>query len=77
MGRLEPIVPGTLTIGEALGFAWSLPVTSVVLGVDSVAQLDENCALARREPAMDADQRRGLIERVAGFAGREREYYKS
>ncbi|MEM9882613.1 MAG: aldo/keto reductase, partial [Planctomycetota bacterium] len=77
IGRREPIIPARLTIAEALGFAWSLPIASLVLGVDTAEQLHENCAVARQAPALTEADRLALIQRVAAFAGREREYYKS
>lgn len=39
--------PGTLTIKEAFQYAYSLPVSTVIVGCDTVAQLEENVRLAR------------------------------
>jgi hypothetical protein len=38
---------GTLTMREAIGYTLSLPVSTVIVGCDSVAQLEENVGLAR------------------------------
>jgi aryl-alcohol dehydrogenase-like predicted oxidoreductase len=38
---------GALNMGEALRYVLSLPVSTVIVGCDSVAQLEENVALAR------------------------------
>ncbi len=38
--------PGTLTIEEALSYNLSLPVSTTIIGVDSVAQLEQNVKLA-------------------------------
>ncbi|HVN76385.1 MAG TPA: aldo/keto reductase [Thermoanaerobaculaceae bacterium] len=39
--------PGTLTMREAIRFTLSLPVSTVIVGCDTVAQLEENVQLAR------------------------------
>jgi hypothetical protein len=38
---------GTLVMAEALRYVLSLPVSTVIIGCDTVAQLEENVALAR------------------------------
>ncbi len=44
-GRL--LGPGKLSMKEAMGYVLSQPVSTVIVGVDSLAQLEENVALAR------------------------------
>jgi aryl-alcohol dehydrogenase-like predicted oxidoreductase len=39
--------PGTLNMKEALRYVLSLPVSTVIVGCDGVAQLEENVAVAR------------------------------
>jgi uncharacterized protein len=39
--------PGTLTIREAMYYTLSRPVSTVIVGCDSIAQLEENVQLAR------------------------------
>jgi uncharacterized protein len=39
--------PGTLTMREAMRYVLSLPVSTVIIGCDSVAQVEENVAIAR------------------------------
>src|SRR5208283_565760 len=39
--------PGTLTMREAMSFTLTLPVSTVIVGCDSMAQLEENVQLAR------------------------------
>jgi aryl-alcohol dehydrogenase-like predicted oxidoreductase len=39
--------PGTLTMREAMRYVLSLPVSTVIVGVDSVAQLEEDVAIAK------------------------------
>lgn len=39
--------PGTLTMREAMRYVLSLPVSTVIVGVDSTAQLEENVQIAK------------------------------
>jgi len=39
--------PGTLTMREAMRYVLSLPVSTVIVGCDTVAQLEENVAIAK------------------------------
>ena len=51
--------PGTLDMKDALRYVLTLPVSTVIVGCDSVAQLEENVAIARAfnplSPAQMAD----------------------
>ena len=44
--RLRTPKPGTVTIKEALTYNMSLPVSTSIIGVDSVAQIEENVNIA-------------------------------
>ena len=65
--------PGTLTMGEAMRYVLSLPVSTVIVGCDSVAQLEENVRIARTfTPLSDAqmavlEQRAEPVHRQALF----------
>jgi hypothetical protein len=39
--------PGTLTMREAMSFSLTLPVSTVIVGCDNIAQLEENVQIAR------------------------------
>jgi hypothetical protein len=39
--------PGTLTMREAIGYTLSRPVSTVIVGCDTIAQLEENVQIAR------------------------------
>jgi predicted aldo/keto reductase-like oxidoreductase len=41
------LVPGTLTMTEAMRYVLSFPFSTVIVGCDNVAQLQENVAIAR------------------------------
>ena len=46
-GMVLAPTPGTLTMKEAIGYTLSRPVSTVIIGCDSIAQLEENVAIAR------------------------------
>ena len=47
---------GTLTMPEAMRYVLSLPVSTVIVGVDSIAQLEENVQIARSFTPLSAAQ---------------------
>jgi aryl-alcohol dehydrogenase-like predicted oxidoreductase len=56
--------PGTLKMGEALRYVLSLPVSTVIVGCDSVAQLEENVRLAREFNPLSGAQMAALEEKA-------------
>jgi len=44
--RLRTPKPGTISIKEALTYNMSLPVSTTIIGVDSIAQIEENVKIA-------------------------------
>lgn len=44
--RLRTPKPGTISINEALTYNMSLPVSTTIIGVDSLAQIEENVKIA-------------------------------
>lgn len=71
-----PVIPNRISLEQALHFVWSLPVSVLISGPDSVEQLKENIAIAQRFTAMDETARLALIEKTADLAGERVEYYK-
>lgn len=70
------LIPGRLSIAEATNFAWSLPVSTIISGMDNAAQLQEKIDLAKRFTAMSEQTRLELVARLADAAGRVAEPYK-
>jgi aryl-alcohol dehydrogenase-like predicted oxidoreductase len=64
-GRL---VPGALTMKEAMRYVLSLPVSTVIVGVDSIAQLEENVAIARSFTPLGVAQVAELERKAAPVA---------
>ncbi|MFO0774645.1 MAG: aldo/keto reductase [Nitrospiraceae bacterium] len=76
-GRGEPVTRGILTVEEGLRYAWSLPVATVVSGMDRREHLRHNIACARRFTPYTADEMQALRARVASHADGRFEYYKT
>ncbi len=54
--RLRTTKPGTITIREALTYNMSLPVSTSIIGVDSVAQIEENVKIASQFTPLSQSQ---------------------
>jgi hypothetical protein len=65
-GRL--LGEGGLSMQEAMGYVLSQPVSTVIVGVDSIAQLEENVALARAFTPYSRGQQAALEQRAAPLA---------
>ncbi|MEO0928918.1 MAG: aldo/keto reductase [Cyanobacteria bacterium J06643_13] len=76
-GNNPKIIPDRVSIAEAIGFAWSLPISVLITGTDNPAQMQEKIALANSAIAMQETQRQALINRVADLAGNTVEFYKA
>jgi hypothetical protein len=60
--------PGALTMREAMAYTLSFPVSTVIIGCDTVAQLEENVRLAAEFTPLSETQLAALSERTAGIA---------
>lgn len=77
-GNGEPIKQGVITVEEALRYVLSLPVATVVSGIDSRDVLKQNLDIARRFVPMTAQEMAALRTRVASYAADGRfELFKS
>jgi aryl-alcohol dehydrogenase-like predicted oxidoreductase len=56
--------PGTLTMREAMRYVLSLPVSTVIIGVDSIAQLEEDVKIARSFTPLSGGQLAALQEKA-------------
>jgi len=61
--------PGTLTIKEAMRYTLSHPVSTVIIGVDNIAQLEENVRIAQDFLPLNAAQLTALEEKVKPVYG--------
>ena len=73
----DQVIPNHISLRDALYFAWSLPISVLINGPDNADQLRENAGLAKKFVTLSEEERMNIIEKVAGFAGGEVEYYKA
>jgi aryl-alcohol dehydrogenase-like predicted oxidoreductase len=59
-----PQTPGALTIREAMYYTLSRPVSTVIIGCDTIAQLEENVQLAREFTPLSDNQAAELVKRA-------------
>lgn len=62
--RARTAKPGTLTIFEALSYNLSLPVSTTIIGVDTVAQIEQNVGFASKFTPLSEEQKRDLEKRT-------------
>lgn len=67
-GNAEPIKQGLVSPEEALRYVLSLPVASVVSGIDSREVLQQNLSILRRFTPMTVAEMQVLRTRVAAYA---------
>jgi uncharacterized protein len=60
--------PGTLTIQEAMQYVLTLPVSTCIIGCDSVAHVEENARIAREFTPLNARQMAALSEKARPVA---------
>ena len=77
-GNGQPITKGVATVREALAYAMSLPVATTISGIDTLAVLHQNLAIARGFQPMSTGEMDALRKRCAAAAGDGHlELYKS
>jgi predicted aldo/keto reductase-like oxidoreductase len=64
----EGMKPGTLAMRDALYYVLSLPVSTVIIGCDTVAQLEENVRLAREFTPLSESQMAAVAEKTEPIA---------
>jgi aryl-alcohol dehydrogenase-like predicted oxidoreductase len=74
--KLTPIVPEVVSLEQALGYVWSLPVSVLISGMENAKQVQQNAAIARKAGTLDDAARLKLIAAVERFGGRDVEFYK-
>jgi hypothetical protein len=61
---VQATTPGTLTMREAMYYTLTRPVSTIIIGCDSLAQLDENVRLAREFTPLSDTQAAELVKRA-------------
>jgi len=63
-GMVLAPTPGTLIMRQAMYYSLSLPVSTVIIGCDSIPQLEENVQLAREFTPLSHQQMAALTEKA-------------
>jgi aryl-alcohol dehydrogenase-like predicted oxidoreductase len=56
--------PGTLNMREAMYYSLTLPVSTIIIGCDSIAQLEENVLLAKEFTPFSEQQMAALSSKA-------------
>lgn len=67
-GMVPAPTPGTLSMKEAVYYTLSRPVSTVIIGCDNIAQLEENVQLARDFTPLSAKQEQELVAKAEPVA---------
>jgi predicted aldo/keto reductase-like oxidoreductase len=77
-GTGKIIAEGILSIDEALRYVFSLPIATLVSGIDSEKVLEQNLKIVREFQPMTADEKAAVENKVRSYAGDGRfELFKS
>lgn len=55
---------GIITMKEAMDYAMSLPVSTIIIGIDEIAELEENIKIAREFKQLSADDLLAIEDKV-------------
>lgn len=73
----KPVIPTALSVDDALRFAWSLPISTLITGAENKTLLEEKIGLARTFSLMSDPEREALLEQVLAVPNCGAvEYYK-
>jgi len=73
-----PVIPGYISIQNALYFSWSLPVSVLITGAENKDMLSEKINLAKKFARLTDEERKKILENAANAPDRENvEYYKN
>ncbi len=67
-GMVPAPTPGTLTMREAMYYTLSRPVSTIIIGCDTIAQLEENVHLAREFTPLSDGQATELVAKAEPVA---------
>lgn len=74
----DPVVPGRISLQDALNFAWSLPVSVLITGASTKMMVQEKIKLAKNFILLNENDRQDLIKKVVDLSLKEKvEYYRN
>jgi aryl-alcohol dehydrogenase-like predicted oxidoreductase len=72
-----PVVPGYISLREALYFSWSLPISVLITGAENRELMDEKIGLAREFVKQTDEEKHLILEKANQAPDRDKvEYYK-
>jgi aryl-alcohol dehydrogenase-like predicted oxidoreductase len=72
-----PVIPGHISLREALYFSWSLPISVLITGAENSELLAEKIKLAREFVKLSDEEKDQILEKASGAPDRDKvEYYK-
>lgn len=75
--RAKELAPGIITPKNLHEYVYSMPVSCMLSGCETVEQIDENTAILENFKPMDGKRMEELSAAVAKIAGPDLEYYKN
>jgi uncharacterized protein len=73
----KPVVPGRITLDDAMSFPWTMPVSVVVTGAENTTFLKEKLEIALRYKNLTEKDREEIALKVVDLAKEGKvEYYK-
>ena len=75
-GRAKDLDPSIITARNLHEYVYSLPVSCMLSGCETVEQIDENTAILENFKPMDEKRRSELVAAVKPVSGPDLEYYK-
>jgi predicted aldo/keto reductase-like oxidoreductase len=73
----HPVIPNAVSVEEAIHFAWSMPISTLITGAERKELLEEKIEMAKSFTMLTEADREALLNRVLQVPGREKiEWYK-
>ena len=75
--RADELAPDVITPKNLHEYAYSLPVSCMLSGCETVGQIDQNTAILENYQGMDEKRRNELVAAVKPISGPDLEFYKN
>ena len=73
----HPLIPDRISVADAMNFAWSLPISTLITGAENKEFIDEKIQLARMFRDLEEQQRSAIVQKVSDLSMYgPMEYYK-
>jgi hypothetical protein len=73
-----PVIPGHISLREALYFSWSLPISVLITGAENKELMSEKITIAREFIKLSEEEKDGILDKASRAPDRDKiEYYKN